>query len=128
MTAFNLFNKEEKKGPKKAKAVAPVSDTAESTEATTQVAVSKLVKHAYVSEKASRLAGLNQYTFEVAKNANKPEVKKYIERTYNVHVTKMNMVNMPSKTRTVGRHVGTSPGIRKVIISLKDGESLAEAK
>lgn len=85
-----------------------------------------LVKGIYVSEKAGRGKGLNQYVFEVARNANRPEVKKEIEKKFGVHVKKINILNRPSKKVTVGRYQGTRPGLRKAIVTLKEGESIPE--
>ena len=45
-----------------------------------------LVKKPCITEKASSLAEKNFYTFEVAKNANKIEIKDFIEKKYNVNV------------------------------------------
>jgi len=84
--------------------------------------------HPYVSEKATRLEGMNQYMFKVTRNANKPEVKKAIQNRYKVTVVAVNMVNMPSKKRTVGRHVGTKAGFRKAIVTLAEGDSINSAK
>lgn len=85
-----------------------------------------LIKRVYVSEKASRAKGLNQYVFEVLPNANRPEVKKEIEKKYGVHVLKMNILNRVSKKVTVGRYEGRRPALRKAIATLKDGESIPE--
>lgn len=84
--------------------------------------------HPYVSEKASRLEGMNQYVFKVTRFANKPEVKKAIQNRYKVTVVAVNMINMPSKKRTVGRHVGTKAGFRKAIVTLKKGDTINSTK
>jgi len=84
--------------------------------------------HPYVSEKATRLESMNQYMFKVTRFANKPEVKKAIQNRYKVTVVAVNMINMPSKKRTVGRHVGTKSGFRKAIVTLKEGDTINSAK
>lgn len=127
--AFNIFKKEEpkKKATKKAepKTEAVVSEPASMPVAPTS---SVILLHSYVSEKAARLENLNQYVFKVSKKANKPEVKKAVQNHYKVTVTDVRMVNMPTKTRTVGRHIGTRSGFRKAIVTLAEGDSINSAK
>jgi len=84
--------------------------------------------HPYVSEKATRLESMNQYMFKVTRTANKPEVKKAIQNRFKVNVVAVNMINMPSKKRTVGRHVGVKAGFRKAIVTLAEGETINSAK
>jgi large subunit ribosomal protein L23 len=86
-----------------------------------------LIKRVYVSEKASRIKEFNQYVFEVTANANRPEIKKEIQKKYNVHITKINILNRVPKKVTVGRYEGTRSGLRKAIITLKKGEVIPEA-
>ena len=86
------------------------------------------ILHPYVSEKASRLEGMNQYMFKVIRTANKPEIKKAIQNRYKVKVVAVNMINMPSKKRTVGRHAGIKAGFRKAIVTLAEGDSINASK
>jgi len=136
MSVFNIFKKS--KPAVKRKTPTPSSKVAEIKavdEATPVVKTSgsiinpvSTLLHPYVSEKASHLEAVNQYTFKVTRTANKPEVKKAIQNKFNVTVVAINMINMPSKKRTVGRHVGTKSGFRKAIITLAKGESINFAK
>ncbi|HBX65132.1 MAG TPA: 50S ribosomal protein L23, partial [Balneolaceae bacterium] len=51
-----------------------------------------------ITEKLSRLQEEGKYTFEVVKNASKPEIKEAVEATYpGVKVAKVNTLIMPSK-------------------------------
>ncbi|OGN33012.1 MAG: 50S ribosomal protein L23 [Candidatus Yanofskybacteria bacterium RIFCSPLOWO2_02_FULL_47_9b] len=86
-----------------------------------------LIKRIYISEKATKAKNFNQYVFEVERNAVRPEIKKEIQKKYNVHVIKINVLNMPSKSITVGRHEGTKAGFRKAMVTLKAGETIAES-
>ncbi|MBP9821911.1 MAG: 50S ribosomal protein L23 [Candidatus Pacebacteria bacterium] len=135
MSALNIFKT--KKAATKSKTVAKVKATKEvKVEAapvvanTSNLIISKVsaILHPYVSEKASRLETMNQYMFKVTRDANKPEVKKAIENRYKVKVVAVNMINMPSKKRTVGRHIGTKAGFRKAIVTLAEGDSINSAK
>jgi large subunit ribosomal protein L23 len=132
MTAFNLFKKEapKKKSAKQAeiKVVEKTETPAVKVASLPALALASSILHPYVSEKATRLEGINQYVFKVTPNANKPEVKKAVQNHYKVSVVNVRMINMPSKTRTVGRHVGTKSGFRKAIVTLAEGDSINSAK
>ena len=62
--------------------------------------------------------------FLVDDKANKSEVKKIIEKEYNVHVIQTNIVNARPKTRRVRGGVAIKPGYKKAIVTLKEGEKL----
>ncbi len=83
-----------------------------------------LIKHPHITEKASRLAEMNQYVFIVASGATAPEVKKAIVATYKVKVDGVRMINAKSKEKRMGRSIGIKPGFRKAIVTLKKGEKL----
>ncbi|MEX2362368.1 MAG: 50S ribosomal protein L23, partial [Balneolaceae bacterium] len=68
-----------------------------------------------------------KYTFEVAKEATKPEIRKAVEATYpGVEVGKVNTLIMPSKPK--GRHTkggyqaGRTKTWKKAIVTVKKGE------
>lgn len=77
-----------------------------------------------VSEKAGHLAKNNQYVFKVKLSANKVEVKKAVERGYNVKVVKVNIVRMRGKHRTFGRASGVTSDFKKAIVTLKEGDKI----
>ena len=127
--ALNIFKKTKtsiKQPIKKAESVLVAPETAKVSHFS--ITPVSAILHPYVSEKATRLEGMNQYMFKVIRTANKPEVKKVIQNRYKVTVVAVNMINMPSKKRTVGRYVGTKAGFRKAIITLKEGDSINSAK
>ncbi|HBQ61532.1 MAG TPA: 50S ribosomal protein L23 [Balneolaceae bacterium] len=80
-----------------------------------------------ITEKLSRLQEENKYTFEVAKNATKPEIKKAVESIYpGIKVAKVNTAIMPSKPK--GRYTrsgyqgGRTKVWKKAIVTIKEGE------
>ena len=80
-----------------------------------------------ITEKLSRLQEQDKYTFEVDRNATKPEIKKAVEAMYpGVKVAKVNTAIMPSKPK--GRYTaqgyveGRAQVWKKAIVSLKEGE------
>ena len=83
-----------------------------------------LVHHPIISEKATAMSAFRKYMFLVDKYATASEVKKIIEAHYKVKVTAVNMINVKPKKRRLGRCVGVKPGIRKAIVTLKEGQKL----
>ena len=81
-----------------------------------------------VTEKAANLAAnLNQYTFEVNPRANRKEVARAVEKVFNVSVTKVNILNRKPKAKTDrarGGRPGTKGGLKKAIVSLKEGDKI----
>jgi large subunit ribosomal protein L23 len=82
------------------------------------------IKAPRVTEKSQNLKMLRQYVFDVNKNANKIEVKKAIEKIYNVKVEKVRMINVPAKKRRAGLTIGRKPGYKKAIVTLKEGHQI----
>lgn len=67
----------------------------------------------------------NKVTFEVAKTANKVEVRKAVEALFNVTVTNVNIMNTKAQKKRVGRYTGTVSGFKKAIVTLKEGDKIA---
>ena len=66
------------------------------------------------------------FSFIVNKKANKVQVKKAVEKTYNVNVTSVNTINVfgksISKFTKTGIVTGRKPSYKKAIVQLKDGD------
>ncbi len=58
------------------------------------------------------------YTFEVAKSASKPEIKAAVEEIFKVNVEAVNVINMKSKPKRVGYHMGATSEWKKAIVKL----------
>ncbi len=59
-----------------------------------------------------------KYTFEVAKKANKIEIKKAVEKIFEVKVKKVNTINLRGRQKRVGRHTGFRSDWKKAVVSL----------
>jgi len=78
-----------------------------------------------VSEKGmAHVEGRNQYPFEVARGANKIEIAKAIETLFKVKVVQVQTMNMKGKSRRVGWVQGKTPGWKKAIVKLAEGERI----
>ena len=78
-----------------------------------------------ITEDSQKLMELNQYVFEVAKGANKAQIKQAIENICDVKVTKVNTMIMPAKRGMRGRHeYWRSQEWKKAIVTLQDGDTI----
>lgn len=66
----------------------------------------------------------NVYTFEVAKDANKIEVRQAIEAIFGVKVEKVNTLNVKSKPKRVRYQQGRTRTWKKAMVTLKDGDTI----
>jgi len=81
-----------------------------------------LVRNPHISEKSSRLAERNQYVFRVDKGSTKPQIKRAVEKLYNVKVRRVAIVSLPGKVKRLGRTEGFRPGLKKAIVTLREGK------
>ena len=72
-----------------------------------------------MSEKAFSGIDDNRYVFEVAKDANKIEIKKAVEAVFDVKVASVNTLRTLGKIKRQGRYSGRTPEIKKAIVTLK---------
>lgn len=89
---------------------------------------SSVIIEPVITEKTSFANALGKYVFKVVGSANKNEVRKAIEGFYNVNVVDVNILKTAPKPRRVGRILGEKAGFKKAIVTLKQGESIGEAK
>ncbi|MCU0552291.1 MAG: 50S ribosomal protein L23 [Leptolyngbya sp. Prado105] len=83
-----------------------------------------LIRRPLITEKATRLLELNQYTFEVMPKASKPEIRAAIEYLFDVKVTGISTMNLPRKKKRVGKFIGYKPTYKKAIVTLAEGDSI----
>lgn len=73
-----------------------------------------------ISETSMDNAQIKKYTFKVATNANKTEVKMAIEEIFEVQVDKVNIMNVRGKIKRMGKNVGKTAATKKAIVTLTD--------
>jgi large subunit ribosomal protein L23 len=88
----------------------------------------EVLRRPLVTEKSSYQSGrLNQYSFIVADNATRTQVKDAIETLYDVSVVRVNIINTPAKR---GRRLRSrrllirKQGYKKAVITLAEGQTL----
>ena len=74
-----------------------------------------------VSEKSYGLIDEGKYTFVVAPDANKTEIKLAIEKIFGVKVASVNTLNRTGKTRRTKFGMGKRKDTKRAIVSLKSG-------
>ncbi len=80
-----------------------------------------------MTEKTTALNNINNsYTFRVSINANKIEIKKAVEKIFNVNVLSVNTIRQRGKIKRMGRYSGKRADWKKAIIKLKQGEKIAD--
>ncbi len=77
-----------------------------------------------VSERSYDLMEQGKYTFEVAKGACKQEIIDAVEKIFNVHVVKVNTMNVRGKEKRVRYQSGMTRSWKKAIVTLAEGESI----
>jgi large subunit ribosomal protein L23 len=78
-----------------------------------------------LTEKGNRLREAeNQYLFEVARDANKAQIRGAIEKLWKVSVLKVHTLNVRGRMRRMGRGHAKTQNWKKAIVSLKKGDSI----
>jgi large subunit ribosomal protein L23 len=79
-----------------------------------------------VSEKSYAAFDGNVYTFVVADDANKVEIRQAIEEIFNVKVTRVNTLNRNGKRKRNRRsgNWGQRAGQKRAIVSLAEGDTI----
>ena len=73
-----------------------------------------------ISEQSMDQAQEKKYTFKVATDANKTQVKLAVEEIFGVEVKKVNIMNVVGKQKRMGRSVGMTAASKKAIVTLTD--------
>lgn len=79
----------------------------------------------HISEKAAIGADeSNQFVFKVAVDANKLEIKKAVEKLFNVKVSKVQVVNAKGKVKRNRYGFAKRPDSKKAYVRLADGHDI----
>ena len=79
-----------------------------------------------LTEKSYATIADKKYTFIVAKDANKTEIKLEVEKRFDVQVEKVNTCNCHGKLKRMGRTQGYTSDYKKAIVTLKkDSKGIA---
>lgn len=78
-----------------------------------------------ITERSMSVMADKKYTFKVAKNANKIEIKKAVEECFGVKVEKVTTMNVRGRYRRQGLNGGYTPSWKKAVVKLTaDSETI----
>ncbi len=84
-----------------------------------------IVKKPRITEKSTALSEkTNAYTFEVARDANKVEIRKAVEKLFKVKVEKVRTAVVKGKPKRVRQQWGRTPDWKKAIVTLAEGQRI----
>ncbi|MEO5510480.1 MAG: 50S ribosomal protein L23 [Longimicrobiales bacterium] len=78
-----------------------------------------------VTEESSMLVEEQRtYTFLVAKDANKLEIRAAVQTLFNVRVEAVRTANYQGKWRRVGRSLGRKATFKKAVVKIAEGDAI----
>lgn len=85
----------------------------------------KVILRPIITEKAEAARQQqNTYVFQVAKSANKLDIRRAVEQSFQVKVAKVAIANYAGKPKRMGMFRGTRPDWKKAIVTLKSGQKI----
>ncbi len=78
----------------------------------------EIIKKPVITENSMDQMADRKYTFEVAKDANKIEIKKAVEEIFGVTVEKVTTMRVLGKVKRMGANSGKRPDWKKAIVKL----------
>lgn len=85
----------------------------------------EIIRKPLITEKANQLNEAAQVVaFEVARSANKIEIKQAIEKAFDVKVKSVNTMLFRGKIKRVGYNLGQRNNWKKAYVTLEEGQSI----
>lgn len=85
----------------------------------------EIIRFPIVSEKSTRLGEKsNQFVFEVARSATKPEIRKAVEKLFDVRVESVQVANIRGKRKRFGRAMGKQIDRRRAFVRLHSDDDI----
>ena len=86
--------------------------------------MSQLIKKPLLTEKNNLLASKNVYVFQVDRAANKTEIKKYVEKYFDVKVQSVKTAICRGRAKRTRQGYGRVKYWKKAIVRLVQGETI----
>ena len=77
-----------------------------------------------ISEKSYGLVDEGTYTFVVAPDANKTQIRIAVEQVFNVRVASVNTLNRPGKRKRIRTGFATRNSTKRAVVALKPGDRI----
>ncbi|MBI2860051.1 MAG: 50S ribosomal protein L23 [Chloroflexi bacterium] len=84
----------------------------------------EVLRRPLITEKGTTLQQQGKYLFEVAEGANKTMIKEAVEKSFKVKVNAVNVINIPSQSRRMGRRIIQTPAWKKAVVTLRPGDKI----
>ena len=89
--------------------------------------VQDIIRRPLITERSMDMVGEKKYTFEVAKNATKPEIAKAVEAMFEgTKVKSVNTITMKSKPKRLRYIEGRTASWKKAIVTLTEDSKTIE--
>lgn len=79
-----------------------------------------------ITEESMMGTAEKKYSFKVAKDATKPEIKEAVEKLFGVKVAKVNTMNCKGHLRRYGRFEGYTESWKKAVVTLTEDSNTIE--
>ena len=86
----------------------------------------EIIKKPIITENSMDQMADRKYTFEVAKEANKVEIKKAVEEIFGVTVEKVTTMRVLGKIKRMGANSGIRPDWKKAVVKLTESSKTIE--
>ena len=83
-----------------------------------------VLRRPVITEKSTILQEEGRYTFEVAPNATKHQIKEAVEEAFNVDVLQVNTMHVRGKRKRFGPRIAQGRSWKKAIVLLSPGDTI----
>ena len=83
-----------------------------------------ILRRPVITEKSTILQEEGRYTFEVAPNATKHQIKEAVEAAFNVNVLQVNTMHVRGKRKRFGPRIAQGRSWKKAIVLLSPGDTI----
>ncbi len=84
----------------------------------------QILRRPLITEKYTALQAYGKYAFEVAGEANKPQIKQAVEKAFKVKVASVNVMMVAGKRRRRGTRQLPARPWKKAIVTLNSGDKI----
>jgi len=77
-----------------------------------------------VTEKSMTRTNEHKYTFQVTREATKPQIAAAVASIFKVDVIGVNVMTVRGKARRLGRRVGRTSDTKKAVVTLAEGQRI----
>ena len=91
---------------------------------TTKASLYDVIRKPVITEKATMASENNAVVFEVAIDANKPQIKEAVETLFNVKVKAVNTTVTKGKVKRFRGMLGKRRDVKKAYVTLEEGNTI----